>query len=49
MRKIELKSMTKTEKMHWGYGGDVIKMMEHELLGDLHEYKALSNEWDHIG
>ena len=48
MRKIEPKSMTKTEKMHWSYGVDAIKMMEHDLLGYLHEFKALPNEWDEI-
>lgn len=48
MRQIEPKSMTKTEKMHWSYGVDAIKMMEHELLGYLHEYKALPRGWDEI-
>ncbi len=48
MRKIEPKSMTKAEKMHWGYGVDAIKMLEHELMGYLHEFKALPKEWDQI-
>ena len=48
MRRIEPKSMTKTEKMHWSYGVDAIKMMEHELMGYLHEFQALPNEWDRI-
>jgi len=46
---IEPKSMTKTEKTHWSYGWDAIKMAEQELLGYLHEYKALPYEWDCIG
>jgi hypothetical protein len=41
MRKIEPKTMTKTERLHWGYGVDAIKKMEYELMGYLHEYKAL--------
>jgi len=48
MRKIEPKSMTKAEKMHWGFGVDAIKMMDHELMGYLAEYKALPREWDRI-
>ena len=48
MHKIDPKSMTKVEKMNWGYGVDAIKMMEYELMGHLHEYKALPRDWDHI-
>jgi hypothetical protein len=46
MRKIEPKTMTKTERLHWGYGVDTIKKMEYELMGYLHEYKALPSAWD---
>jgi hypothetical protein len=48
MRKIEPKTMTKTERLHWGYGVDAIKKMEYELMGYLHEYKALPSAWDEI-
>ncbi|AKS46910.1 BrnA antitoxin of type II toxin-antitoxin system [Octadecabacter temperatus] len=48
MRKVEPDKMTKTEKLHWGYGVDAMKMMEHELLGYLHEYSALPRDWDRI-
>lgn len=48
MRKIEPKSMTKTERMHWGYGVDAIKMMEYELMGYLSEFTALPSAWHQI-
>lgn len=48
MRKIEPKTMTKAEKMHWGYGVDAIKKMEYELMGYLSEFTALPKEWDEI-
>lgn len=44
MRKIEPKKMTATERKHWGFGVDAIRMMENELMGYLHEYRA----WDEI-
>ena len=48
MRKIEPKTMNKTEKMHWGFGVDAIKMMDYELMGYLHEFTALPKDWDDI-
>jgi hypothetical protein len=48
MRKIEPKTMTKTERLHCAYGVDAIKKMEYELMGYLHEYKALPPAWDEI-
>lgn len=48
MRKIEPKKMTATERKHWGFGVDAIRMMENELMGYLHEYRALPLEWDEI-
>jgi hypothetical protein len=48
MRKIEPKKMTVTERKHWGFGVDAIRKMEYELMGYLHEYRALPLEWDEI-
>lgn len=48
MRKIDPKTMTKTERMHWGYGVDAIKMMEYELMGYLSEFEALPADWDEV-
>lgn len=48
VRKIEPDKMTKTEKMHWGFGVDAIKMMDYELMGYLHEFTALPKDWDDI-
>jgi hypothetical protein len=48
MRKIDPKTMTKPERMHWGYGVDAIKMMDYELMGYLSEFEALPRAWDEI-
>lgn len=48
MRKIEPDKMTKTERKHWGFGVDALKMIEYELMGFLHETGALPPAWDQI-
>lgn len=48
MRKADPKTMTKTERKHWGFGVDAIRMIEHELMGYLHETRALPRDWDKI-
>lgn len=48
MRRVEPAKMNKTERLNWGYGVDAIKKMEYELMGYLHEFKALPREWDEI-
>ena len=48
MRKIEPKKMTKAERLHLYYGVDAMRKFEHEMLGDLHQFKALPDAWDEI-
>lgn len=48
MREANPKEMTRTDRKHWGFGVDAIKMIEYELLGFLHETRALPPDWDKI-
>ena len=48
MRRIEPKKMTKAERKHLYYGFDAMRKFEHEMLGSLHEFKALPAAWDEI-
>lgn len=48
MREADPKQMTKSDLKHWGFGVDALKMIEHDLMGYLHEYRALPSDWDKI-
>jgi len=48
MREADPKQMTKTDLKHWGLGVDAMKMIEYELMGYLHEARALPRDWDRI-
>ncbi|MCF2905700.1 BrnA antitoxin family protein [Octadecabacter sp. CECT 8868] len=48
MREANPKQMTKTDLKHWGLGVDAMKMMDYELMGFLHETRALPRDWDKI-
>ena len=48
MRKVEPKTMTKADRMHWRYGVDAIKMVEYELHDYLRKFDALPVEWHGI-
>ncbi|MCF2872972.1 BrnA antitoxin family protein [Octadecabacter sp. G9-8] len=48
MRKADPKEMTKTDRKHWGFGVDAMKMIEHDLMGFLAENRALPRDWDKI-
>ncbi|HCP81439.1 MAG TPA: hypothetical protein DIT67_07530 [Octadecabacter sp.] len=48
MREADPKQMSKTDLRHWGFGVDAIKMIEYELMGYLHETRALPRDWDTI-
>ena len=48
MREANPKEMTKTDRKHWGFGVDAMKMIEYELMGYMHEFRALPRDWDQI-
>ena len=48
MRKADPKQMSKTDLKHWGFGVDAMKMIEYDLMGFLHETRALPRDWDTI-
>lgn len=48
MREVDPKQMSKADLKHWGFGVDAIKMIEYDLMGYLHETRALPRDWDEI-
>ena len=48
MREANPKEMTKTDRKHWGFGVDAMKMIEYELMGYMYEFRALPRDWDQI-
>lgn len=48
MRDVNPEKLTRTERMHWGYAIDAMKMVEHDLMGHLRQIKAIPTEWHEI-
>ncbi|MBT8412522.1 MAG: BrnA antitoxin family protein [Octadecabacter sp.] len=42
------KKMTRTERKHWGFGTDAMKMIEYDLMGYVSKTCAIPDDWHRI-
>jgi len=42
------KDMTKTQRIHWSYGTDALRMVEYDLHSVAMKLRSLPREWDEI-
>ncbi|MFO8126459.1 BrnA antitoxin family protein [Yoonia sp.] len=42
------KDMTKTQRIHWSYATDALRMVEYDLHSVAHKLRCLPKEWDEI-
>jgi uncharacterized protein (DUF4415 family) len=48
MRLLDPDKMTRTERMHWGYAVDALRMTEHDIHSVLMAAKAIPLDWNKV-
>ncbi|SLN43568.1 BrnA antitoxin family protein [Pseudooctadecabacter jejudonensis] len=48
MNELDPEKMTKTERKHWGFGVDAMRMFEADMMGHLSQTRAIPVEWHTI-